>query len=406
MDPFYMCLLAAGLIMHIALCVRSPAWGLVVIFAAAPFPYDLGLGSVKVSTAELLTLMNVVILIFSHGLKLRGPVFSGVLLYLLTCALSSIMHWRDSAPVVFFQMVLYLVIAVHAGVRIPRQPSDIAAAFDGLVAAGLFLGTSVLLTGSMYLFGLHKNSIGGSLSVIFLAAALLWERERRRLKRWYYLWGMIVSLGGMLVVASRGAWLGTIVAMFTVFIFQRRFRFALRMGLAAIVLIPLLWTLVPDRTKEYALDLSSHATNVQDRLKSIDLAKRYFEEDVIFGSGVGLRKDYDATNLVMVLLAETGILGLTSFMLLVVMVFLSFRKSLRQVRGCPIQWTALVGICLAIFTSQIVHGLVDHYWSRGVLVISWIVVGMSWSLGRMARGYLVEADVFDSTPTTPTASAA
>lgn len=323
-------------------------------------------------------------LVISRGCTRPGPVFFPSLIYLFICAFSWLVHSREPAATSVLQMALYLLVAVYAGAWSPWNENDVRQAFHGLIAVAILLGCVAMATRSMYFLGMHKNSLGNAFSSAFLASFVLWDRSGRSRVRMFYLAGMLISLVGVLIVASRGAWLGTLGALMLLFICQRRFAHAARLVAIAVVFVPLLWVLVPAETRTFAMDWSSQAHNFSARLDSIAHAREYFERNIWFGSGVGLRKEYDATNLVMVVLAETGIIGLGAFGFLIFSVFLSFRKSFRITNVLPGNGGALVAVCIALFTTRLLHGLVDHYWGRGLLVIGWTSVGLAWAVARLA----------------------
>ena len=97
-----------------------------------------------------------------------------------------------------------------------------------------------------------------------------------------------------------------------------------------------------------------------------------------------MRKEYDATNVLWLTLAETGPLGLLAFLTahgrLIVGVWLRRKTALIGDSGPSA--TALAG---ALVLAKLVHGLVDHYWSRGAIMVAWASVGMALS-GRIQNG--------------------
>ena len=109
---------------------------------------------------------------------------------------------------------------------------------------------------------------------------------------------------------------------------------------------------------------------------SVDLAKNYFEQSPVVGVGVGLRKQYDATNLVMSTLAETGVVGLLTFSLIYVSFFRMIWWTRKRVAQTEIQFSFLV-VGAALTGCTLAHGMVDHYWSRGAITIAWASVGMA-----------------------------
>lgn len=388
---------ALGIILFFALSVSRPGWALALIALSAPFTYDIGAGGVKFSICEILLVVIAGSVPFTRSRPYPGPIFGPAMVYLGICAFSVIMHDRPAGLTSLIQMMVYLILAVYVGRRVPLNSAHVTKCFHGLMVAGVFLGVSILVTRSWTLYDLTKNALGTAFSPAFLAAFILWEQKRSsREHATVYFGAMALCLAGLLLCASRGAWLGTLTALFGLLLYQRRFLLAVRVLLLGAILVPLFWTLLPEDRKEFAKELGSESHNVVARLESIDYAMEHFKNNVIFGDGVGLRKEYDATNLVMIVLAETGLLGITSFAILIMAVFLHFRRGMQWTAYLDPQAKALVAVCLCIFVTRLVHGMVDHYWGRGMLALSWLSVGFAGALqemGRLAAHEEMEAEV-------------
>jgi O-antigen ligase len=117
---------------------------------------------------------------------------------------------------------------------------------------------------------------------------------------------------------------------------------------------------------------------------SMDFAKSQYESSPLLGVGVGLRKEYDATNVFMLTLAETGLVGMAAFLYLHIAMALMVWKARRFARRDDVLFTALA-LGGALVLSKFIHGMVDHYWSRGALMIAWASAGMAthaWFVGR------------------------
>jgi hypothetical protein len=367
---------------------RRPAVALALIFALAPFQNDLsGGGPVKFSIAEINLALTVPILLLRAPRFVIGPVLVPVLLYLGVCAASSALHWRPTTLVCLIQMALYLLVAVAVFASLPSEPEDVQLALLGLVGVGVFLSLTEIITRSNYVLGLHKNGVGASLSCALLVGMELWfAAEPGRRKRW--LTAAVVFVGaGLLISLSRGAWLGTLCGAGTLVLMRRQFGLFFR---AALVLLPVLlivWNFLPKESRETATGFDSTRWNIKARYESIALARSYFEKDPLLGSGVGLRKEYDATNIVWLTLAETGVLGAAT-LLLIQISFLSMVWRAQKVVDRDDPLFSLLALGAALVISGLAHGLVDHYWSRGAIMISWASAGMAtfayWALKRRA----------------------
>ena len=225
-------------------------------------------------------------------------------------------------------------------------------------------------------FGLNKNGIGGSLAVAFVIAFELCLGSQDKKRRFYTV--MCCLLGfGCFATLSRGAWVTATVG--ALILLTMRGRIGLMFKTVAILapLIAVGWLLLPQESREYATGFSAEKNyNIKLRYDSIDFAWGRFLANPIPGDGIGLRKDYDATNVVLMTLAETGVPGLLTFLLLhltiAVMVWTAYRRAPAQSFSASI-----LAISLALVVGKFTHGLVDHYWSRGSLTMVWASVGMA-----------------------------
>jgi O-antigen ligase len=134
--------------------------------------------------------------------------------------------------------------------------------------------------------------------------------------------------------------------------------------------------MLPEETKRYATDLNpdSKFGSAASRIVSIEYAYGVFKSSPILGVGVGLRKQYDATNVAMSTLAETGILGLIAFAAIFGTLFwMAWQAQRRIERDDPTFSLFAVGV--ALVSGKLLHGCVDHYWSRGIIP-AWAGAGL------------------------------
>ena len=124
-------------------------------------------------------------------------------------------------------------------------------------------------------------------------------------------WALAILSAGLVFSLSRGAWLGTLVGFLIILGLRRQFTLLLRAGVI-ILLVAGVLCFVPEEKQQYAFDFSASRVNIKARYELIDLARHYFEQSPVFGVGVGLREQVDATNVFWFTLAETGVLGLVN----------------------------------------------------------------------------------------------
>jgi len=390
---YYVSLPAAAIVYAVGYMLLTwlrPELALFLMFAAAPFPYDLGGGPVKMALAEInLVLAAPVLFIRTIARRRRfvhSPIKWPVLAYFAVCVISSVIHGITNEGIVSMaQMALYMILAVFVFSSCVRENRLYYAAFYGLLFSAAAVAVLAVATRQSYVLGVHKNAVGTNLAYAVIVCGELWLAEPRRShKRLLGLLGCLL-VGGLVFSLSRGAWVGAAAGLAVITAMRRQFKLLLPGALLAGMVIAVFWQLLPRHDQEYATALGSGAYNVQTRLVSIEYAMRYFQTSPVLGVGVGLRKQYDATNVIVSTLAETGYLGLLTFL----SIFVAFGTSVWRARGRlrigdPL--FSLLAIGLALMVCQFLHGCVDHYWSR-VLLVVWGAAGMAiYARGVTLRG--------------------
>lgn len=380
---FYVSMPAAAIVYaagYMALTWVRPELALMLMFAAAPFPYDVGGGPVKMAVAEInLVLATPILLIRMIQRRqhlARNPIKWPVLAYFAICIVSSL-HSGITADGVksMVQMGIYMILAVFVFSSCVNELKLFYAALYGLLLTTAFLGILGIATRQTFLLGIHKNAIGTNVSYALIVCGEFWfaEQDRRR-RRWLGLLGCLL-VGGLFFSLSRGAWVGAAAGLGIVAAMRRQFKLLLRGMLVAAFVIGVFWQLLPKNQQQYATNFNPDANNLKARLVSVQYAMHYFETSPLIGVGVGLRKEYDATNVAMSTLAETGVLGLVSFLAIFVALGWSLWKARRGISAADPLFS-LMAIGLALAVCQFLHGMVDHYWSR-VLLAPWGCVGMA-----------------------------
>ncbi len=366
-----------------AIAWRFPALALAITFASAPFQNDLsgGSGIFRFSVAELNLLFCGMVFLFrritqQRGIKL-GPSFVPVILYLTVCLASSLVDWHQESVVpALLQMCLYFLLAVMVFANFADKPEHLLWSYNFLLGVCLFLSLYGLTTGSFFIFGLHKNGVGSSLACGIIISMEMWmAAEKGKMKTRYFLSTIIIA-AGLIFTLSRGAWIGALVGMTVVILLRGKFKFMLQLFLIMIPIVAVFWNLLPQESKDYASDFSSKRDNINARYVTIDYAREQFEKSPFYGVGVGLRKEIDATNVFWITLAETGVPGLLAFGGLHVVVLLMIYKSLKKMKRND-RLYPLMAATAGLLINKLVHGLVDHYWSRGPLMMVWASVGMA-----------------------------
>lgn len=375
---------------------RRPELALAAAFAAAPFQNDLssggplqsdaaasggGGGGVKFSLAEVnLALAIPVFLLMSWQNRQRltlGPVTSGVVAYLGVCCFAAVANWHaSSAPVSLVQMFLYLVIAMALFSYAVGAGMNMKPAFYGLAIVSTVIASAALVTRSGFVFDMHKNGVGGSLALGVIVCAELWLSDTGKLRRWLLAGMLVVISGGLIFTLSRGGWVEAAVGLLIVLALRRRVQLMLKLAIALVPVIVIAWACMPDDSKEYAAGFDSDRENIRLRYDSIDFARTQFMRNPMLGAGVGLRKEYDATNIALLTLAETGLPGFLAFLFMHAMFFRVVWRTQRMLSRDDARYCCL-SVGAALVPAKLAHGLVDHYWSRGTIMLTWGSAGMA-----------------------------
>lgn len=359
-----------------AVSIKVPCFPLVLIFGLAPFQNDISaVGGIHFSLAEVHLLLAVPLL-FLRGwrgdlswmsLELWGALFLTVLLTLPS--------WRDNSAVSLVQMGLYWIGAVAVFSKLPRCRADFEPVFLALLGVGCLLSVAALVNGSSYFWGLHKNGVGASLSCAFILGVERWLTASKR-ARLLYIGVVALVASGLLVVLSRGAWLAASVGVAFLLAWRGLYGRLFQLALFLVPLFLLVWTLVPKESKEYATSFDPDRYNIKARALNTEWALEQWRSSPWLGVGTGLRKEYDATNVFWLTLAETGPLGLLAFLgvhgRLLGGVWARRKTARTNVKS-------LLPLAGALVAAKFAHGLVDHYWSRGAIMIAWASVGMALS---------------------------
>jgi len=387
-------LLFAAAVLYVAgfllVASRYPGIALMLIFASAPFQNDLsGGGGAKFSIAEVNLVLTLPIL-YVRGLVQKqrprvGPVLVPVLLYFTVCVFSSMIHWLgQTALISLFQMLLYFVVVVGVFCAFAPDPRQYWYAFNALVAVGVFLAIAGLVT-NYWFIGLNKNGIASSLTCCFLVGVEMLLSASSRRRRQVLSAALLVIGVGLLFSLSRGAWLGTTAGVFFIFALRRRLALLLRICLFLVPLLAVFWFTLPPASREYATGFGQNHYNIKLRYESVDVAQGYFEQSPIYGMGVGLRKEFDATNVLLMTLAETGVLGAAALLLIHFAYFRMIWQAQKRVARSEALFSLL---CIggALVLDKFVHGMVDHYWSRGAIMAAWASAGMATRVYYIAMG--------------------
>src|SRR5271170_858214 len=383
-------LIGAGIaytIIFLVIAWRRPDIALMLCFAGAPLQNDLSGNNDteahgKFSLAEVNIMLTALVFI-ARRIQARkmislGPVGIPMAAYFAVCIFSSIQSWRDSTVISMVQMVLYLIVTLVVFAQLLPLGSDFHLCLYGLMVVGTFLASAALTTNSTYILGLHKNGVGSSIASALVVGIETWSMRKKQRYRWVLGLAVLIMAGGLLHTLSRGAWLATVTGIVTISLVRRDFKKLIRLILILGPLVAICWAALPDASKQYAMGFDSQRANIAARYHSMYFALDKFYASPIYGLGVGLRKEYDATNIVFATLAETGVVGLAAFLLIHVMVVITMSRTQMQLTPRDPVYS-LPGLGAGLLVGKLCNGMVDHYWSRGALTMAWAAAGMGLS---------------------------
>jgi O-antigen ligase len=361
----------------LALAWTRPEYALALVLAAAPFPNDLSVGGpVRFSLAEINLALLLPVYVLRRGPRpMLGPAGWAIALYFAVCIVASLGNLRQAAIVSLAQMFVYMVVAVSVFAGLVKQPEKL---FMPLYVAAIVGGVFAIvgLATRFHAFGIHKNSWGASLSSVLILTLELWfNTSDRKRKRWLT-FGLAVMAIALVSTVSRGGWIAAMSGALVLAAMRKQYKMIARASILLIPCVAIAWFLLPDATKDYAVGFDSSRWNVKARYESAEFALENFRSSPLLGKGVGLRKEFDATNIVLTVLAETGVVGLISFALIHLAGLVGLWRTAARM-GTQHPLFPLVALGSALLLARLLHGLVDHYWSRGAVTPAWCAVGMA-----------------------------
>lgn len=383
-------LFAIYALVFMALTLRRPLWALAAVFCVAPITSTINAGPIKMSLADLNAVLAfpsfVVAVHRSRGGLHLGPTIFPIGLYLGLCILSSLITYHGADSVISIaQMALYMIYIplLFAMVCPPTACLRIFYLVLPIGVAWAFIG---------YFFdfnfgGARKNAFGAAYAAVLLVGYdLLLSRSQVRLQnvRDIYRHRMgtlavaaaVLILGAALVLTvSRGAWLGAGLGLLAIIALRGAWRTASRHLLYALPVALVAWSLLPPQVQAYAFGFEADRWNIRMRYRALGIAQEYFYQDPLMGSGVGLRKLYDATNLFWSTLAESGVVGGAAFFAIFI-VFFGWAWNNRRALPVTDPRYSLLTIGVALMIVKFAHGMVDHYWSRGPITMAWAGLGL------------------------------
>jgi O-antigen ligase len=361
----------------------KPYYVMLLSMASAPFVMNVsGTGALNFSLTEinilLLSISMLGKLLLTQRLVSIGKLAAPVAIYLAIAAISSIQGGVVSADVIaVIQTAIFCFLCPLLAMNAKLTPDQNRNLLLGYAMSCLLLAVLQMSFGiGKQVLGIHKNNMGQNLATGLIVWICLWMDSLRGWWSRFTVPAMLLTLLGLFITLSRGAWVGAVVGLIVVAVLNRRFVFLARVLAIAVPVITIMWVYLPEDNKQYAsgIDSKEHR-NIAARYVSRDVALAAFKQSPFIGVGVSLRKQMDATNLVFVTLGESGVLGLLSFVTIQVTYIVLVVRLKRVIPRNDPRYFLLV-VSPTLMAVRLAHGQFDHYWVRGATTMAWVSVGV------------------------------
>jgi hypothetical protein len=311
--------------------------------------------------------------------EMRGP------------ALSYFMGFLRTAQVVLILPLTFMALT--------WREEDIRAMLRGylLVCAAIAFGGVVAfaigIRDGLYIYGMHKNSVGLSLAVgaLIAFAALTLPASRTECAA---LTGNLSSRSLLAILSlcvlaldcslARGAFLCFLAGLACVTWLNRCWRVSAVVAVGATLALLGVLLLLPKDSADYYENVSDAMPSFSQRAEQIERFREMFPAHWLLGDGFRARRDYLPHNLALTLLAENGVVGTALFLWALLAQLRVFRAGRRAFAQAPVlQW--LCTVLIAASVAILVHAQFDPYWRRGPLLLPWAGVGVILALFRANR---------------------
>lgn len=361
-----------------------------VVLILAPWVQDVsgGSGFAKFSAAELHIFLIAIVMVVRAVLERRptsiGKLTGPVLLYMALMGVSSYQGGIEREDVVaLFQTGIFCFVLpflfMDRRVSWQSQRNILLAAACSTVILGLF---QIAAGPKAFALGIHKNNMGQGMAAGLALWMCFWFDH---FKAWWS--KLVIPALGIVTVAlvftlSRGAWVGAGCALVALAIMYGRLRLLLRAILVIIPLVGVMWNYLPKEDQQYATSFDRKKyDNIDARYNNFEQTSALVAKSPLIGNGISIRKQLDATNLVMVTLAEGGIVGFILFLVPLGLYFKIVTKLIRDVPQSDARFFMVAASC-ALMISRLGHAQFDHYWVRGASTIAWASVGIVLAVER------------------------
>lgn len=291
------------------------------------------------------------------------------------------------------QRTMIIILPMLLFSLVPKKPEDLKFAILWYLPLCLiivfFAGKDATQTGlneATYTFGMHKNQIAGSCSIMSTIAIAAMVTSRRTNFRWIMLFFAFAGAIGCFFSQGKAGMVCIIIAAFVIFIASRtKPRYIVIFATTCVILGAGMWKLMPDKAREHVVSTKKWSTTeirltmwsdifpvLKDEPFSAvgwgnPLIKLIHGEQMYYG---------DCAN---VLLYDWMQMSIVGPLLLISVIVLAIKQGLDNARRIPVhtvlQFINLVA--LGTVCGRFWHAMVDTFWiGRGVTLTTWAAIGM------------------------------
>ena len=275
----------------------------------------------------------------------------------------------------------------------PRKPEDIKFAILWYLPLCLiivfFAGNDASKTGleeATYTFGMHKNQIAGSCSIMStIGIAAMMSSSKKKLKAIMCFFAIAGAIGCFASQGKAGLVCIIIASIFMFIAARTKPKYIVYFALTCVVAGALMWKIMPDKAREHVVSTKKWSTTeIRLTMWSDILPVLQAEPFSAVGWGNPLIKTIkgeemyygDCAN---VLLYDWMQMSLVGPIILLLVIFFAVKQGLDNARRMPTK-TILAFInlvALGVVCGRFTHAMVDTFWiGRGVTLTTWAAVGM------------------------------
>jgi hypothetical protein len=382
------------ILVAVAVSVRLPAVVLVAVLPGAYASWRLGPASVGLSLADATLLVGAVAAVpfVPWGAPGLRRALAGLAAYEAILLLAVAGHPSERAVVEWGHRILLVGGSLMVGAALVRLVSLRPAIRFYLVASAVVAAAACTYAVThhfqpAYPFGFQKNAAGLLLALAFLVSVVAPRLAGVPVGLLNPLRVLLVL--GMLATQSRGSMVATIAGLAAVQLFGSERRRAAPLVLVAALAMCAVVVVVtqsqderarldPSAAKYYGIGarqaVNSQAMEIWSHQRPLGAGLRYFRDPVFATS--------EPHNVLIVSLAETGVVGLVGLLLLLV----AAGSALRGLTG------ELATLARVVFVVRLLGGMFDIFWVAGRGSLPWVLVGAAVSV-HATRPAMAEATV-------------